>query len=102
MGDIQLEKIKQQTLKIKEQLTQQLLKRVVQTNATAKSVKQLQKQIALKDQIIEHMRFEIKTLQEAFEYLLNDWIEELEKRGISADQILKQRTIFNKVIYWKH
>ncbi|MFX0137006.1 MAG: hypothetical protein ACFFDN_25435 [Candidatus Hodarchaeota archaeon] len=55
-----------------------------------------------KDKEIKDYKSEIDTLREAFELLITDWVEELEKRGISQEEILAQRKSFDKVMYWKH
>jgi len=57
--------------------------------------------IALKEKEIRELKIEVSTLQEAFEYLLADWIEALEERGKSQDEILAQRKSFEKIMYWK-
>ncbi len=54
------------------------------------------------NRIIDEYKKEIKTLREAFEFLLSDWVEELEKRGVSQEYILAQRKTFDKIMYWKH
>ena len=59
------------------------------------------RELSKKDEEIKEYKSEITTLRDAFELLIIDWVEELEKRGISQEEILAQRKSFEKVMYWK-
>jgi len=87
--------------RIKNSLTKKLYDSIKENSILKEKIKELNSIIESQDKKVEACLKEIGTLQDAFELLLSDWIEELEKRGISPEEILNQRESFNKVMYWK-
>ena len=86
---------------IRKRLTKKLYDEISKTKKLQKKVDDLNQIISKKDEEIKEYKNEISTLRDAFELLIIDWVEELEKRGISQEEILAQRKSFEKVMYWK-
>ena len=87
---------------IRKRLTKKLYDQIKETKKLQKKVDDLNSLLSKKDKEIEEYKNEINTLRDAFELLIIDWVEELEKRGKSQEEILAQRKSFEKVMYWKH
>ncbi|NVM01006.1 MAG: hypothetical protein HWN67_01605 [Candidatus Helarchaeota archaeon] len=87
---------------IRKRLTKKLYDQIKETKKFQKKVDDLNNLLNKKDKEIKEYKSEINTLRDAFDLLISDWIEELEKRGISQEEILAQRKSFEKVMYWKH
>lgn len=87
---------------IRKRLTKKLYDQIKESKKLQKKVDELNSLLSEKDKEIKEYKSEIDTLREAFELLITDWVEELEKRGISQEEILAQRKSFEKVMYWKH
>ncbi len=93
--------LEQELEKIRKSLTKKLYDEISKTKKLQKKIDDLNQDLSKKDEEIKQYKNEITTLQDAFELLIIDWVEELEKRGKSQEEILAQRKSFEKVMYWK-
>ena len=94
--------LEEQLVGIKNRLTEKLYAQISESKELKQTIDDLNLLIATKDKAIEEYKREIATLRDAFDLLLADWIEDLEKRGVSYEVISAQRKAFDRIMYWKH
>ena len=96
-----LELLEGELRRIKENLTKKFINCQKEKEILEKSLTHINNVLKEMEDKIKNYEKEIETLQDAFELLLSDWIEDLEKQGKTRDEILAQRASFDRIMYWK-